>query len=888
MVLAAGARLGPYEVVAPLGAGGMGEVYLARDTRLAREVAIKVLSPHLAETPEARARFEREARAVSSLNHPHICALYDVGRENGVDFLVLEKIEGETVAARLARGPLPADQVLRLGIQIADALDRAHRSGLVHRDLKPGNVMIAKSGAKLMDFGLALPTTLTDPVGSQSLARTMSPSEAQPVTAKGIVVGTFQYMAPELLEGKEADARSDLWALGCVLYEMATGKRAFEGKSQASLISAIMSSEPPRLSQLAPLAPPSLDRLVLACLAKDRDERIQNAHDLKLQLQWIAEGGAQSSALVSTRPAWRTNVGLLGAAAGLIGLSILGTLGLHRSSGDREPVRFLVGIPPGQLSMGGPRLSPDGRTLAFVASDSSGESRIWLRPMGSLESRPIPGTQNAAPPIWSPDHKSVAFVSNGRLQRVPVAGGAVVTLADVGDGRGDGSWSASGWILLDGSRGDSLIAIPAAGGAARPASRLDRTRGDQNHASPRFLPDGRHFIYMAYRLQHGQYTPAIMLGELGSFETKELGPCTSDVDFVPPNRVLYTTGSSLVAQTLDIGRGALTGDAVPVAEGLPPDTPYLFGAGGNSLAVTNSSGTTSELVWLDRAGHLLSRVGEPNRYRDIALSPDARSAALAISDPVTGMDDVWVRDLERGISTRLTFDRTQETGPVWSADGTRIFYSSDRQGGTYIIYSVSASGTGSEDTLSFGNSGNEGPMSASSDGKSLVIISTKGTTWDWDVMIRDVDGKQPPRRFCGSPSLEFDGILSPDDRWLAYSSDETGRQEVYVRSFPDGLRKWRVSSNGGSASAWSKNGRELIYQNLTNDLIAVPMAPGADFKPGKPALLFHADVTQFGWSVHRWAVTSDGERFLVNQSLKNPLRGFTVTRNWQSALAPGR
>ena len=438
MALAAGARLGPYEIVAPLGAGGMGEVYLARDTRLAREVAIKVLSPHLAAAPDARTRFEREARAVSSLNHPHICALYDVGRESGVDFLVLERIEGETVAARLTRGPLPADQLLRLGIQIADALDRAHRSGLVHRDLKPGNVMIAKSGAKLMDFGLALPTALPDSVGDRSMAPTMSPSEAQPVTAKGTVVGTFQYMAPELLEGKEADARSDLWAFGCVLYEMATAKRAFEGKSQASLISAIMSSEPPPVSRLAPLAPPALDRLVLACLAKDRDERIQSAHDVKLQLQWIAEGDEPASARAAARPGWRTKAGLIGAAVALVGLSILGTLGLHRSSGDRDPVRFLMGIPPGQLSMGGPRVSPDGRMVAFVASDSSGESRIWLRPMGSLDSRPIPGTENAEPPFWSPDHKSVAFVVNGKLHRVAIAGGDVSTLADVGDGRGGG------------------------------------------------------------------------------------------------------------------------------------------------------------------------------------------------------------------------------------------------------------------------------------------------------------------------------------------------------------------------------------------------------------------------------------------------------------------
>jgi Tol biopolymer transport system component len=571
-----------------------------------------------------------------------------------------------------------------------------------------------------------------------------------------------------------------------------------------------------------------------------------------------------------------------------VGLSVLGTLAVHRPPGDVEPVRFLMGIPPGQLSMGGPRISPDGRTLAFVASDSSGDWRLWLRPMGALESRPIPGTEKASPPFWSPDHKSLAFIANGKLQEVPVAGGAVVTLAEVGDGRGDGSWSTSGWILLDGSRGDSLIAIPAAGGAAQPASRLDRVRGDQNHASPRFLPDGRHFIYMAYRNLRGQIKPAIMLGKLGSFDARELGPCNGDVEFVPPHTVLYSIGSSLVAQTLDIGRGALIGDPVPVAEGIPPDTPYLFSAGGSSLAITNASGTSSELVWLDRAGRLLSRVGEPNGYRDIALSPDERSAAVAIADPVTGLDDIWVRDLERGLSTRLTFDRTQETGPVWSADGSRIFYSSDRQGGNYLTYSISASGTGSEDTLDIGNSGNEGPMCASSDGKLLLIGASKGTSWDWDVMVRDIEGKQAPRPFCTSPSVEFGPMLSPDGRWLAYSSDETGRWEIYVRSFPEGLRKWRVSSGGGSSCAWSKNGRELIYQDPTNDLIAVPVASGAEFQPGRPVPLFHADVTTFGWAVHRWAVTSDGQRFLVNQSLKNPLRGITVTRNWMAALPPRR
>ena len=887
MTLAAGTRLGPYEIVSRLGAGGMGEVHLARDTRLSREVAIKVLSPHLADTPEARARFEREARAISSLNHPHICSLYDIGSENGIDFLVLEKIEGETLAARLARGPLPLEQVLRLGTQMADALDRAHRSGIVHRDLKPGNVMIAKSGAKLMDFGLARPVAVGGATGSASIAATLSPSEAQPVTAKGSIIGTFRYMAPEQLEGKEADARSDLWALGCVLYEMATGKPAFEGKSQASLISAIMSSEPPRISQLIPLSPPSFDRLVRACLAKDPEERIQSAHDVKLQLAWIAEGGDPAGALTRTETRWWQRMGWAAIAVGIAALGALGTLVLPRSAGDREPVRFLVGIPPGQLGIGVPRMSPDGRTLAFWATDSSGNTRLWLRPMGSLDARPIPGTEKAFCAIWSPDHQNLAFVSDGKLRRVPAAGGAVVTLADVGD-REDGSWGSAGVILLEGGQRDSVIAISAAGGSARPATRFDRARGDFLHTAPRFLPDGQHFLYVAFRQVLGQPTQAIMLGRLGSFEAKELGPCDGQIDVAAPNHVLYVNGTTLVTQTLDASRGQLIGDPVPLAEGMPPMTPGLFTAGGASIAVINVSGTVSELWWMDRSGHALSRVGEPNRYRDVALSPDARRVAVAIEDPATGFDDVWVRDIERGVSTRLTFDRTQETGPMWSLDGSRIFYSSDRQGGNYIAYSISASSGGAEDTLSFGNTGNEGVTSISPDGKWLATMESKGTSWDWDVMIRDSEGKQAPRRFCASPSMEVAPSFSPDGRWLAYASNETGSWEVYVRSFPDGLRKWRVSRDGGLTSAWSKNGRELIYHNRTNDLISVPVSAGDDFVTGTPVRLFHADITEHGWAIRRWAVTADGEKFLVNQKVKNPLSGITVTRNWESAIAPRR
>jgi Tol biopolymer transport system component len=882
MSLAAGTRLGPYEIASMLGEGGMGEVYLARDTRLAREVAIKVLPPHLADTPDARARFEREARAVSSLNHPNICTLYDVGRENGVDFLVLERIEGETLAARLARGALSLDQVLRTGREIADALDRAHRGGVVHRDLKPGNVMLARSGAKLMDFGLARASAGSVP--GLSFLASQSPTMAQPVTAEGSIVGTFQYMAPEQLEGKEADARSDLWALGCVLYEMATGARAFAGESQASLISAIMSGEPAPMSRLAPLTPPALDRLVRACLTKDPSERLQSAHDARLQLQWIAESGLESRTDTAPRSVWGANVAWAAAMLITVGLAIVGTLAFHRPR-DRDVVRFLMPKPPGQLSIAAPSVSHNGRMLAFIAWDTTGTARLWVRPMDAIEAHPVMSLQPAGSPIWSPDDASLAVVSNDKLLRVPAGGGAADPIADV-PGWASGSWGSRGTIVMESSGRDSLIALPAGGGPAKPASRLDRGRGDVFHGSPRFLPDGQHFLYVAGRMNHGVLSGAIMLGQTGSLEARELGPCDGDIGFDPPDRVIYVRGTSLVTRKLDLARNALTGEAVSLAQGIPPGASDILSAAGGVLALVNVSGTTSELVWVDRTGRRLSRVGEPDRYREIALSPDERRVAYSIEDAATGLEDVWMRDFERGVSTRLTSSPAQETSPLWSADGARIFYSTDRQGGYYTIHSLSANSTGSEDTLNAGISGNESPAGVSADGKWLAVTGSVGpSAVDWNILIRDTAGKLPPRPFCTSPAVEFSAAFSPDGRWLAYSSDETGRNEIYVRSFPDGIHKWQVSSAGGVAAWWAKGGREILYQSPNDDILSVSVMPGAEFRPGKPILLFHADLATNGWGVHRWAVSADGRRFLLNLAIKNSSAGFSVTKNWEAGIA---
>jgi Tol biopolymer transport system component len=469
--------------------------------------------------------------------------------------------------------------------------------------------------------------------------------------------------------------------------------------------------------------------------------------------------------------------------------------------------------------------------------------------------------------------------------RVPVGGGAAIAIADA-PGRSTGSWSPRGTILLESTGRDSLIAVSVVDGATKPATRLDRSRGDILHASAAFLPDGLQFLYVAGRSHQGVISSAIMLGRLGSFEAQELGPCDGFLAFDPPDHVIYVRGTSLVTRRLDLRRHALTGDAVTLAEGLPGDGySNVFAAGGGVLVLDHPSGTMSELVWADRTGRRLSRVGEPDRYRDIDLSPDEQRVAFAVEDPLFGNDDVWVRDFDRGVSTRLTFSPAQETGPVWSADGTRIFYGTDRQGGNYMIYSLSVTSPGPEDTLKIGNSGNEGPQGVSADGKWLASISSVGPSMDdWNILIRDTGGKEPPRPFCTSPAIESGADFSADGRWLAYCSQETGQSEIYVRSFPDGIRKWRVSSAGGFAPHWARGGRELLYQSPNSDLLAVPVTPGPEFQPGKAVTLFHADLTSYGWAVHRWAVTADGQRFLLNLSIKTPGSGFTVTRNWEAAV----
>ena len=882
-MIEAGSRLGPYEIIAPLGAGGMGEVWRARDTRLGRDVAVKVLPQHLAATADARARLEREARAISGLNHPHICTLFDIGHEDSVDFLVMELIEGETLAARLERGPLPTVELLPLAIQIAEALDYAHRQGIIHRDLKPANIMLTRSGAKLMDFGLARATTPASTPGDVTSGMTIS----RGLTAEGALVGTFLYMAPEQLDGLEADTRSDLWALGCVLFEMVTGTRAFAGKSQASLIGSIMHAEPAALTTLSPLTPPALARVVSACLAKDPEERIQTAHDVKLQLQWVADGGSLAGVPlpVATRRRHRERVAwvlvvLLGLAAAWGGASTL-----MRKTPPPAVTRFTLMPPPTVRTMTWPRISPDGLQLAFQASDSLGTRMIWVRPLDALIAHPLPGTEGAGRPFWSPDSRYLGYFLGNQLKKVAVAGGPPQLVCETRSAA-DGSWGAGDVILFDGAAGDSIRQVSANGGVASAATFLDRSVSEYQHAWPCFLPDGKNFLFLsASNQQERSWT--LKKGSLGSQDVVDLGPLSSRMEFAEPDLVLFTIESTLMARHLDVGAGKWRGDPFPVAERVlvTGNGQANFSVSTDGVLVTMGGGVAErcELVWVDRNGKRLGREGQVGAYRDLALSPDGKRLAYGIVDPKGGAEDIWVRDLERGVASRLTFGDRNEIFPTWSPDGNRIAYSSNEKG-PYSIWSRPADGTGNADSL-YTNTFHTGVMDWSSDGRTIVF--TAFPAGNPDLWVMRVGGPGETREIVGTRYTEGNGCLSPDGRWLAYASNESGRLEIYVRTFPEAGGKWQISTSGGQVPQWRGDGREIFYRgDGGTSLMAVPVEATSAFRVGTPVKLFDAVLSRSEISRNHYVAAADGQRFLLNLPLESNRVGvFDLVLNWTEEIA---
>jgi eukaryotic-like serine/threonine-protein kinase len=873
-------RLGPYEVLAPLGAGGMGEVYKARDTRLDRTVAIKVLPEHLADTPDLKTRFEREARAVSSLNHPHICTLYDIGHQDGVDYLVMEHIEGETLASRLEKGPLPTAEVLRYAAEIADALDKAHRQGMVHRDLKPGNVMLTRAGAKLLDFGLARVMTPPAPnanAGTLPSASLLSqtPTMATPLTGAGMIVGTFQYMAPEQLEGQEADARSDIWAFGATVYEMATGLKAFSGHSQASLIASILKEQPRPISELQPLTPPGLDRIVQRCLAKDPDDRWQTARDLAHELKWIAQAGSQAGtpAPVTARRRSRERILIALAALGVVGTAVLAVLLWMRAAKPPEVVRFDIRPPSMIQFQDAPRISPDGRILAYTATDSTGASRVWLRTMAGTSAEPLAGTEGITQrPFWSPDSRYLGFFSGGKLKKIAVSGGPAVTLCDAPSGA-DGSWSPKCVILFDGWTNDPIRRVSASGGIAAAAFPVDSVKRE-SVGWPCFLPDGRHYLFQELT------THTIHVGDVASGKHRAIGSSDSRIEYAPPGYVLFARGASLVAQPFDAGSLKLKGEPFPVAEPIRTGT---NGAADFSVSATGTlvyaagSSQNSRLVWIDRSGKEIGTVAAGQSPLNADLSPDGRHAAYRIMDPVARTRDIWLADLVRGVPSRFTFDPQDENHALWSPDGGRIAYWSAATGNEGI-YTKSASGAGEAERLL--PSKDETTLTDWSHGVIVYVVAPpSGHAEIWEL---PVEGDHKARVVLRGQFNFVNGRISPDGRWLAYSSDESGRFEVYVETYPSHTGKWQISTGGGFDPRWNRNGKEIVYLAGDQRLMSVAINASAGFEADVPKLVCPVRVLfpAIPMRTH-YEMSADGQRFLLGAPQgEDALAGSNVVLNW--------
>ncbi len=716
MSLAAGAKLGPYEVVGPLGAGGMGEVYRAKDTRLDRSVAIKVLPTHLAENAEAKSRFDREAKTISSLNHPNICTLHDVGHQDGVDYLVMELLDGETLADRLKKGALPTEQVLRYGVELCEGLERAHKSGVIHRDLKPGNIMLTKAGAKLMDFGLAKANAAA--VAASGSSMTMPAHTSHPLTAAGSVVGTFQYMAPEQVEGAEADARSDIFALGAVLYEMATGKRAFEGKTAASVIAAVLERDPEPISVVKPMSPAGLDRVVKACLVKDPEERIQTVHDVKLQLKWIAESGSQSGTSSShlfaeganrwgtRRSGWGSRLRSRGTAWVVAALAILiavGAIAFHLSNQKPEHVLVAQVDMPAGLTLnstgdtsGAPVISPDGSHLVFSAIGEGG-NRLYVRSLDNASVTPLPGTENANFPFWSPDSRSIGFFALGKLKRTDILGGTPVDVCEAPNARG-GAWGKDGTIVFAPNFNSGLQRVASTGGTPAELVKLDEPK-HTTYRWPYFLPDGKHFLYLA--ANHNQATGPnnqIFVASLDGKENRPLFQSLSNAIYAS-GHLLFVRASGLMAQPFDPATAQFIAKASPI---LLKDHAQVDGTlwramitasdTGTLLYQTGGSALKMQLTWFDRSGKLLSTIEESDgALYQVQLSPDGKKLALVVGD-VKGTLETY--DLVGKKKTRLTFGDVDDRNPVWSPDGSQIAYSSRAVEGVGIL-SKAASGAGS-------------------------------------------------------------------------------------------------------------------------------------------------------------------------------------------------
>ncbi|MGB6198463.1 MAG: protein kinase [Candidatus Acidiferrales bacterium] len=877
-MLMPGTKLGPYEIVAPVGAGGMGEVYRARDTRLGRDVAIKVLPETFARDIERLSRFQREAKMLASLNHPNIATIHGFEQSNGTSYLVMELVPGETLQQQIAReGPLPLEEALGICGQIAEALEAAHEKGIIHRDLKPANVKVTPEGrVKVLDFGLAKAFAGDESSGDPSNSPTLSVA----ATIQGVILGTAAYMSPEQAKGKSVDKRTDIWAFGCVLYELLAGKQAFQGDTVTEILAAVL-KEQPHCKALPPTTPTRVLDLLRRCLQKDKALRLRDAGDARIEIHEAQTAPPQKvEAVAPVKARWRRTAVLSLAMLALVVVTGLATWYLKpaRQQTPQNPAHLAFELPPGDVVQSNAHnlaLSSDGTQLAYVAL-RGGVPQLYLRSLDSPEVKAIEGTEGAVNPFFSPDGQWIGFFAQGKMRKIPVSGGAPLAICDAGIDAG-ASWGADGTIVFAPSSNSGLWRVSAAGGEPKMLTTPDHTKGEYSHRYPQILPGGKGVLFTALGGMGWDESQVEML----RFDTGERSILVRGGNtgrFVAPGFLVYDRAGDLLAVPFNLARMEVTGDTpVTVVEGIRQNNGavsalYSVSTAGTMAYLPAAAGSLQferRLAWVDRQGNIEPIPAPPRAYSDAELSPDGKQVAVTI---ISGTVQIWIYDLARGTLTPLTTQQVSNGVPVWTPDGKRVAYRSSRDG-NFNLYWRPADGSGSEERLTTSDN-TQTPDSWSPDGQSLAFNEVNPTAGREIWMLRLSDRK--PQPFLRSAFSEGGAEFSPDGRWLAYSSNESGGNEVYVQPYPGPGKKWQVSVGGGIGPRWNPNGRELFY-NDGDKIMVVDVTTSPTFSAGQPRLLYEGPGGP---------PSPDGKRFLTIQSVE-PLRPATqidIVLNWNEEL----